>query len=202
MSLFTLGITGEGEGPPQPPITVRQEAATPSVTPAAQLIDATETAPASSKELSRSVPVEVHAPAINLHTDQLLRLGLTPDGRLEVPENSDTVGWYERGPAPGQVGPAVLAGHVDSDDGPAVFYRIGALRPGNEVKVRRVDGKTAVYRVYAVESYPKSDFPTEKVYADTEHAELRLITCGGSFNTETQHYLSNIVAYARMVATR
>ena len=154
------------------------------------------------RALGRSEPVELRIPAIDMHTTQLVPLGIQPGGKIEVPEENDTVGWYKKGPTPGQFGPAVMGGHVDSDAGPAVFYSLGELRPGDQVTVRRADGTTVVFTVYAVEQYPKNDFPTQKVYAPANNrAELRLITCGGTFNDDTQHYRSNIVVYAKLTST-
>jgi sortase (surface protein transpeptidase) len=148
----------------------------------------------------RSRPIALDIPSIGVHTRTVVRLGRLADGGLEVPADFDTPGWYEPGPAPGQFGPAVIAGHVDSKRGPAVFYRLGALRPGASVRVTRQDGAVATFRVDRVARYPKNRFPTMQVYGNvTRRAELRLITCGGRFNSATGHYVDNTVAFAHLV---
>jgi LPXTG-site transpeptidase (sortase) family protein len=142
-----------------------------------------------------SPPVALTIPAIGVQTT-LVRLGLTAAGALQVPSSTAVAGWFTGSPRPGAVGPAVIAGHIDSRAGPGVFYRLSALRPGDEVYVRRADGTLAAFRVTAVHQYPKDDFPTGAVYGATPDAELRLITCGGTFDYATGSYLSNTVVYA------
>ncbi|MDN5751557.1 MAG: class F sortase [Pseudonocardia sp.] len=128
---------------------------------------------------------------------------MRPDGSLEVPRDYALAGWYRPGPTPGEAGPAVVVGHVDSAaDGPAVFFRLGELRPGAEVLVERADGRTAVFAVDRAARYPKDEFPTREVYGPTDHAALRLITCGGDFDAASGHYRDNIVAFARLVDVR
>jgi hypothetical protein len=143
-------------------------------------------------------PVRLAIPAIGVRT-RLVRLGLTPEGTLEVPGNTAEAGWYTGGPRPGQLGPAVIAGHIDSYAGPAVFYRLRLLRPGDLVYVRRVGGSRAVFRVYARREFAKDRFPTTLVYGATPDAELRLITCGGAFDYATGSYLSNVVVFGAEV---
>ena len=104
-----------------------------------------------------------------------------------------------QGPRPGQPGPAVILGHVDSKTGPAVFYQLRALRPGDTVRVGLADGRTLIFRVQRVQRYPKDEFPTEAVYFPTLNRELRLITCGGEFDYARHSYLDNIVVYATLV---
>lgn len=148
--------------------------------------------------LAGSPPVELHIPTIELHAEGLVELGLTPARTLQVPWDYDKAGWYIRGATPGAVGPAVIAGHVDSASAPAVFHRLHELEPGDTVEVRREDGITAVFTVDEVGQYPKNAFPTEQVYADTEDSQLRLITCGGTFDEDTRSYQDNIVVYATL----
>src|SRR5512142_1538275 len=143
-------------------------------------------------------PVRLQIPAIAVSTP-LVRLGRLPDGSIEVPKDWDTAGWYDRGPRPGQPGPAVILGHVDSTSGPAVFYRLRALRPGDSVRVGLADGRILVFRVQRVERYPKDRFPTEAVYLPTLNRELRLITCGGEFDYARRSYRDNVVVYATLV---
>ncbi|SFO75646.1 Sortase family protein [Geodermatophilus dictyosporus] len=149
-------------------------------------------------------PVSVGIPEIGVSSD-LLRLGLNDDGTVEVPPLApdDRAGWYENGPAPGAVGPAVLLGHVDSAEwGPGVFFDLGALAPGDEVEVSRADGTVAVFAVDRVERHAKDDFPTVAVYGNTDDAQLRLITCGGAFDPGAGSYEDNVVAFATLVGTR
>ncbi|TWF76814.1 sortase family protein [Pseudonocardia hierapolitana] len=116
-----------------------------------------------------------------------------------MPPDALTAGWFTLAPTPGSPGPAVIAGHVDYEGVPGVFQRLGELEPGDEVTVVRADGSTAVFSTYLVERFAKARFPTERVYGNTAGPELRLITCGGAFDTGTGHYHDNVVAYARLV---
>lgn len=147
-----------------------------------------------------SAPVRLDIPSIGVHTSTFVDLGRAADGSIEVPTDFAAVGFYTPGPTPGQFGPAVIAGHVDSHQGPAVFYRLGALRAGARISVGRKDGSTATFVVDKVASYPKARFPTSEVYGNTtSRAELRLITCGGSFDDRSGHYVDNVVAFAHLV---
>jgi hypothetical protein len=146
-----------------------------------------------------ALPVRLSIPAIAVSTP-LTRLGRLRDGSIEVPKDWDTAGWYDQGPRPGQPGPAVILGHVDSITGPAVFYRLRTLRPQDIVRVGLADGRTLVFRVQRVERYPKNKFPTEAVYLPTLDRELRLITCGGDFDYAKRSYVDNIVVYAPLAA--
>jgi len=146
-----------------------------------------------------ALPVRLQIPAIAVSTP-LVRLGRLPDGSIEVPHDWNTAGWYDRGPRPGQPGPAVILGHVDSKTGPAVFFRLRALRPRDVVRVGLADGRILVFRVQRVERYPKDEFPAEAVYLPTLNRELRLITCGGDFDYAAGSYRDNIVVYATLAA--
>ena len=146
-----------------------------------------------------ALPVRLQIPAIDVSTP-LVKLGRLPDGSLEVPKDWDTAGWYDKGPRPGQPGPAVILGHVDSRTGPAVFYQLRALRPGDTVRVGLADGRVLVFRVQRVQRYPKDEFPTEAVYFPTLNGELRLITCGGEFDYAARSYRDNIVVYATLAS--
>ncbi|QBI56247.1 class F sortase [Streptomonospora litoralis] len=157
----------------------------------------------STQTLPRSAPSGLKIPAIGVDTEKTVALGTQDNGEIQVPEGNQTVGWYDGGPTPGEFGPALMGAHVDSESGPALFYKLADLSSGDEVRVPREDGKTAVFSVYSVEQYPKTEFPTRKVYAPTENrAELRLVTCGGTFNEDSGHYRDNIVAYARMTGVQ
>ena len=145
-------------------------------------------------------PVRLDIDAIGVHAG-VLRLGLAPDRTVEVPPlGSADVGWYSYSPEPGELGPAVLLGHVDSAaTGPSVFHDLDRLRPGDAIAVRRADGATVRFRVDEVRQYPKARFPTASVYGDIDHAGLRLITCGGAFDASRRSYLANVVVYASAV---
>jgi sortase (surface protein transpeptidase) len=126
----------------------------------------------------------------------LIHLGLTASGTLQVPPSTAVAGWYTGSPRPGAVGSAVIAGHIDSRAGPGVFFRLSQLQPGDRVYVRRADGTLAVFRVTVVRQFPKDGFPTSAVYGPTPDPEVRLITCGGTFDPQLGSYLSNTVVYA------
>ena len=150
--------------------------------------------------LRRSVPVSVDIPAIGVHSG-LLRLGMNADGSIQVPSlttSADEAAWYKYSPTPGQIGASVIEGHVDSYQGPAVFFRLGALRPGDVIDVTLADGVTAIFRVTGVRDYAKAKFPARIIYGPADYAGLRLITCGGSFDWTTGHYLSSTVVFASL----
>lgn len=147
---------------------------------------------------ARITPVRLDIPRIGVHTS-LIRLGLNPDGTVEVPplESDAPAGWYGNSAIPGEIGAAVILGHVDSArDGPAVFYRLGKLRPGDAISVGRADGTVARFTVAEVAQYPKSRFPTRLAYGPTAYPALRLITCGGSFDRIHRSYRDNIIVSA------
>lgn len=154
--------------------------------------------------LRRSVPVSLSIPAIGVHS-ALLHLGLNADGTIQVPSlvtSADEAAWYKYSATPGQVGASVIEGHVDSYQGAAVFFRLGALSPGDTVDVRLADGVTAIFRVTGVREYLKSQFPAKEIYGATNYAALRLVTCGGVFDSATKHYLSSTVVFASLVSSR
>jgi sortase (surface protein transpeptidase) len=140
-------------------------------------------------------PTAVEIPSIGVRSDLSL-LRLDESGAIEAPGDFDVAGWFSLGPQPGQPGPAVIAGHVDSRDGPAVFYRLHELAAGDEVIVHRADGTAIRFTVTDARSYPKAAFPTESVYGPVPGPELRLITCGGEFDTSRRQYRENVVVYA------
>lgn len=140
------------------------------------------------------MPVRLRIPAIGVDS-ALIDLGLTDDGTMEVPPGGFPAGWYTGAPTPGELGPAIIAGHVDKL-GPAVFYNLRKLKPGELITVTRKDGSTPVFRVTRVATFAKAQFPTKQVYGNIDGAGLRLITCGGSYNSRSGHYEDNIVAFA------
>jgi len=149
------------------------------------------------------MPVKIAIARIGVRSD-VIPLGLNPDRTLQVPQpgpDYNKAAWYKYSPNPGQTGPAIIEGHVDSAaDGPSVFFRLGDLRPGDHVEVTRADHEVAVFQIDGVRKYPKDQFPTATVYANTTTPTLRLITCGGDFDRTTHHYTSNIIAYAHLIS--
>jgi len=145
-----------------------------------------------------AAPVALTIPLIGLQTN-LINLGLTSSGALQVPSTTSVAGWYTGSPRPGAVGSAIIVGHIDSVEHPGVFFRLSTLTKGDKVYVKRADGTLAEFSVTSVQTYLKDHFPTEDVYGPVPDAELRLITCGGAFDPATRHYLSNIVVYATEV---
>jgi sortase (surface protein transpeptidase) len=141
------------------------------------------------------LPVRLQVPAAGIDAP-LVRLGLDERGALEVPQRPEQAGWFGRGARPGERGAAVIAGHVDSAVGPAAFYRLGALHPGDAIRVHRRDGSAVGFRVRRVERWPKARFPTARVYGATQRPSLRLITCGGAFDAASGHYVDNTIVFA------
>jgi Sortase domain len=154
--------------------------------------------------LQRSLPMSVDIPAIGVNS-KLLRLGVNSDGTIQVPSlytRPSEAAWYKYSATPGQIGASVIEGHVDNHQGPAVFFRLAALHPGDSVDVTLADGITAVFRVTGVRQYPKSNFPAKTIYGATDYAALRLITCGGDFDYATGNYLSSIIVFASLISSR
>jgi LPXTG-site transpeptidase (sortase) family protein len=143
-------------------------------------------------------PVSLTIPLIGVKTN-LITLGLAAGGSMQVPSSSTVAGWFTGSPRPGSVGSSIIVGHVDNHHGPGVFFRLPELKKGDDIYVKRADGTTAEFRVTENRTYPKDHFPTDTVYGPTPDAELRLITCGGAFDSVTRHYLSNIIVYATQV---
>jgi len=146
---------------------------------------------------SAGQPVSIAVPAVGIDA-RVVPVGLRADRTMEVPE-VDLAGWYEPGPRPGEAGPAVIVGHVDSRHGPAVFFRLGELRPGNRITVGQQGGAAYSFLVERVERSPKEALPVGRIWDRTRRPVLRLITCGGSFDRSTGHYRDNVVVYARAV---
>ncbi|MEU6065996.1 class F sortase [Streptomyces sp. NPDC047082] len=155
-----------------------------------------------SAALPPSPPTRIRIPAIHVNAP-LMGLALTKSGSLDVPpaDQKNLAGWYEAGTTPGETGTAIVAGHVDNTEGPAVFYDLGALKRGATVEVDRRDGGVAVFTVDAVEVYQARNFPDEKVYGTAERPELRVITCGGTYSKATG-YQANVVVFAHLTGSR
>ncbi|MEU9010746.1 class F sortase [Streptomyces sp. NPDC048479] len=154
---------------------------------------------AAADPLPPSGPVRLRIPEISVDAP-VMPLDLGKDGSLNVPPAADRnlAGWYKDGTSPGAKGTAIVAGHVDNAHGPTVFYNLGALKKGDRIEVTRKDGRTAVFTIDAIEVYEADAFPDEKVYGPKDRAELRVITCGGGFTSETG-YQGNVVAYAHLI---
>jgi LPXTG-site transpeptidase (sortase) family protein len=190
-----VGVVGQVADPPLPSAT--HGSRTPSSAPSTA-VPASSAAPAPPAAL----PVSLSIPAIDVRTG-LITLGRNPDGTLGVPQpgpDYDKAAWFDGSPRPGEIGPAVIEGHVDSAaNGPSVFYSLGALVPGDRIEVTRADGSTVAFRVDEVRVVPKDDFPTLEVYGNTDGPALRLITCGGPFDSAAGHYEDNVVVFAGLI---
>ncbi|MEU0473841.1 class F sortase [Streptomyces olivaceus] len=152
--------------------------------------------------LAYSVPDRVSVPAIQVDAP-VMGVGLDADGWVDAPppEDPNLAGWFTGAVSPGEKGTAVVVGHVDNQQGPAVFYGLGALNKGNKVEVHRQDGKTAVFEIYGIEVFEKNNFPGDRVYGSKGSPELRVITCGGGFSKQNG-YDGNVVTFARLVEVR
>jgi hypothetical protein len=186
--VLLLGVAACGGAAP-----VHHEAA-PATTPAPAIRPGS--GPAATVRRAAQPPVRIEIPAIGVSA-AVIRLGLNRDGSMQVPEDFALTGWFTGGPAPGETGPAVIAGHINSRRGPAVFYRLRELRAGDRVAVARADGTTVRFTVDSVVQYPKRTFPTKAVFGPAPEPLLRLITCGGSFDHFRRSYRDNVVVTAR-----
>ncbi|MEV7612116.1 class F sortase [Streptomyces sp. NPDC089799] len=184
------------DGPPQP-----TAASAVKVTPD-QLPAEAPQVPLGMRMLDHSSVQRIRIPSISVDAP-VMTVGLDAQGWIDAPpaEDNNLAGWYLNGISPGQQGSAVLVGHVDNARGPAVFYGLGSVRKGSRIEVERYDGRTAVFEVYGVEVFAKDSFPGSRVYGDTGHAELRVITCGGGYS-KAKGYDGNVVVFARMVEAR
>jgi hypothetical protein len=193
----TIGILGQ-DAAPAPAAATQPRPSTPGPTPTSAAASPPPDAP--QRAAPGPPPVAVSVPAIGVRSE-LLSLGLDADGALAVPQpgpDYDKAAWFTGSPRPGDIGPAVIEGHVDSAaTGPSVFYELGRLMPGDRIEVTRADGSVVPFVVYDVRVVPKDDFPTLDVYGNTPGPELRLITCGGPFDGEARSYQDNVVVFAR-----
>ncbi len=219
---LVLGLRGQA-GPPQPgaaaPATSTSSSTptTPSTTPTATGSTASPTSTSAPTQTAQtmpaapappgkqigqfvgaSAPTGIEIPSIGVTSTNFVDLVIGGDGAITVPGSADEVGIYSGGPTPGQLGPAVIGAHVDSTKGPGIFYRLGSVKPGDTVKISRADGSTTTFVVDKVASYPKDQFPTEEVYrGDFDKSEIRLVTCGGTFD-KVKHYLDNVVVFGHL----
>lgn len=193
---LTLGLLPFGLAPPVAALPLASASlAGPGTPPAAAVAEAP-----SVRSMSRSVPTRVQIPAVGVDTG-LVELGLAADGSMQVPSGGFPAGWYRYGPTPGELGPAVVVGHVDWAGAPGVFFRLGDVAPGTLIRITRRDGTVADFSVTHTSRVAKSAFPTAAVYGDVSHPALRLITCGGDFDDAHRSYRDNVIVYADLVAT-
>lgn len=150
--------------------------------------------------LPRSEPTHISVPSVGIDAP-VRSVGRDSSGGIEMPPVLDwTTGWYKYSPTPGQIGPAIIVGHVDTYKGISVFWRLRDVKQGDIINVTRADGKTAKFRVMALKQFNQSNFPTDEVYGNIKYPGLRLITCGGAFNKQTASYTQNTVVYAFMIS--
>jgi hypothetical protein len=174
--------------------------ARPRLPPGARAATAATTGPAATFHSERDYrtvaePVRLRIPALHIDA-KVRRLGLQHDGTIAVPDRTDVAGWFDGGPRPGQDGPAVILGHVDSREGPGIFIGLSRVKAGTTVRVDRADGTSVAFRITKVSRVPKVSFPTDRVYAPTLDPALRLVTCGGSFDRARGSYRDNVIAFA------
>lgn len=191
--MWVLGLVlAACAGQDEPPAGAADDPAPPQAAEEARSIVAEEIADRRQQAMAGA---QLDIPAIGVSTP-LIALGLNDDHTMEVPTDFDEAGWYRYSPTPGEAGPSVIAGHVDSHTGPAVFYRLTDLQPGDEVRIGQGDGTTATFTVDRVEQHPKDAFPHDEVYGDTDDPQLRLVTCGGVFDAAERSHRDNVIVYA------
>lgn len=146
----------------------------------------------------RSVPTELVIPKIGIDAN-VQPIGLNSDDSLAVPADYHAAGWYAQSPTPGQIGPSVVDGHVDNVAGIGVFWRLRELTPGDTFSLKRADSSVINFKIERIDQFPQAEFPTAAVYGKINYAGIRLITCGGVFNTASHHYTDNIVVFGRAI---
>ncbi|MDT0609247.1 class F sortase [Streptomyces sp. DSM 40712] len=200
VSLFG-GNDTSADSSSRPPLIAQPGASAPSAAyPGAAAPSAPpDTGPAKS-DLPRSKPVRLRIPEISVDAP-FTDLAIGAGGQLEPPPPGDTnlVGWYAKGASPGETGTSIIAGHVDTKTSAAVFVHLDQLDEGDVFHVERADGRRATFVVDALETFDKDDFPSERVYGDTDRAEVRLITCAGDYDHKVKDYTDNLVVFAHLV---
>ncbi|MGI8761696.1 MAG: class F sortase [Jatrophihabitantaceae bacterium] len=203
---LVIGLRAQKHAPQPPPAAaspVNVIPTSPSATAGSSAVTPKPSPTTRGPILPRSLPTHLSVPAIGVDTS-LKQIGLDSGGHIQTPplDRDSHAYWLSVSPTPGQLGPATIIGHIDSAAyGPAVFFRLGALRQRDMISVTRADGVVAMFEVERVVEYPKAKFPTEAVYGNIDHAGLRLITCGGIFDPSVHSYESNIVVYASLVSS-
>ncbi|MGW3622287.1 class F sortase [Streptomyces sp. NPDC000880] len=160
-------------------------------------------APADDLALPRSAPKRIAITEIAVDAP-FTALSIGPSGQLNAPppDDGNLVGWFEGGVSPGERGTSIIAGHVDTKTGPAVFLQLSLLKPGSKVDITREDGTVATFKVDSVETFSKARFPDQRVYADAPSPQLRLITCGGEYDRKAKDYTDNVVVFAHLDSTK
>ncbi|WUH95185.1 class F sortase [Streptomyces sp. NBC_00433] len=199
-------VDSSGTGLPGPPASAAAPPTATARTPATAIGPAGTAAPAPTVGLpglphSNPTRLTIHSIAVNA---PFTPLHLDAAGNLDAPPAADTnlVGWYAEGPTPGERGPAIVAGHVDTKTGPAVFLLLRLLKPGATADITRADGTVATFTVDTVEMFSKGKFPDQRVYGPTPDPQLRIITCGGSYDRSKRDYTDNVVVFAHLTSSR
>ena len=174
---------------------VQLSAIQPAIPKASAVIVAPQPVAKKPTGMPRSVPTHISITDIAVDTD-LIQLGKNDDGTMQTPDSYEVAGWYKYSPTPGEIGPAIITGHVDNYRGAAVFFRLKELQPGQKITIAREDGSTAIFSVTSVQQFDQDHFPADAVYGNTADAQLRLITCGGPFNHLSGEYTQNTVVFA------
>lgn len=200
--LIGIGLLQQTAAPPQAPIAAMDVADTENSSKATPEQNSRNTSGSEPRDnLSPSRPTQLRIPAINVNTE-VTSIGKNPDGTIAVPDKGpdyNKAAWYKHSPTPGQSGPTMIEGHVDSvEQGASVFYRLGELDQDEKIFVTRADGKVVVYQIHEVGQYKKDDFPTDRVYGHTDNPALRLVTCGGQYLQDIGQYESNTIVFARI----
>ncbi|MFD9814134.1 class F sortase [Streptomyces sp. NPDC059080] len=192
--VFNSLDTSADSKPPTPPA---------ALAPVAPNVALPTTEPKTSAELPRSVPTRIRIPQIGVDAP-FTPLSLGPTGQLNAPppNNSNLAGWYKNGATPGESGSAIVAGHVDTKTGPAVFLQLDALKKGSTINITRTDKTVATFTVDDVATFSKTGFPSDRVYKDTPNPQLRVITCGGAYDKAAKDYTDNVVVFAHLTSSK
>lgn len=185
---------------PTPQLPARAAPAAPPPTPTATTVQAPVNVPVVSQPVGAvrgAPPVQLKIPELKID-QRLVGLRVRADRQLEVPQSYGDIGWWNTGPVAGDPGAALMVGHLDSQEGPAVFYGLSSLTTGAAIAVRRADGTTVTFAVTKVQSFAKDDFPDQLVYRTEGKSSLHLLTCGGSYDPSTG-YRDNVVVFADLV---
>lgn len=195
----SIAPSADDKPPAAAPAAAAPAAPAPDSSPAGAVPRQATPSSATAPALSRSVPTRLKIPAIAVDAP-FTPLSIGSSGRLDAPPPNDNnlVGWFQGGVTPGEHGASIVAGHVDTKTGPAVFLQLRFLRPGATVDITRADGTVASFKVDTVETFSKAKFPDKRVYADTPDAQLRLITCGGEYDKKAKDYEDNVVVFAHL----